>query len=97
MTEIEEEIRQIINDVTEREYITKLHVRHDDDIWTLYLYLNRELVPLVMSIQGDEEKFKKFVKREMKKRRLEEVKYWKTTRELPVLQCNENGELELVW
>jgi hypothetical protein len=32
MTEIEEEIRQIINDVTEREYITKLHVRHDDDI-----------------------------------------------------------------
>ena len=50
-----------------------------------------------MSIQGDEEKFKKFVKREMKKRRLEEVKYWKTTREIPVLHCNEDGELELGW
>lgn len=97
MTELEEEIRQIINDTTEREYITKLHVGHDGDIWTLYLYLNRELVPLVMSIQGDEEKFKKFVKREMKKRRLEEVKYWKTTREIPVLHCNEDGELELGW
>lgn len=97
MTELEEEIRQIINDITEREYITKLSVRHDDDIWTLYLYLNRELVPMVMSIQGTEDQFKRFVKREMKKRRLHEVKYWKTTREIPVLQCNENGELELGW
>lgn len=97
MTELEEEIRRIINDVTEREYITKLSVRHDDDIWTLYLYLNRELVPMVMSIQGTEDQFKRFVKREMKKRRLHEVKYWKTTREIPVLQCNENGELELGW
>lgn len=97
MTELEEEIRQIINDITEQEYITKLSVRHDDDIWTLYLYLNRELVPMVMSIQGTEDQFKRFVKREMKKRRLHEVKYWKTTREIPVLQCNENGELELGW
>ena len=32
MTELEEEIRQIINDVTEREYITKLHVSQDGDI-----------------------------------------------------------------
>ena len=75
MTAIEEEIRQIINDVTEREYITKLQVSQDGDIWTLYLYLNRELVPLVMSIQGDEEHFKRFVATEMKKRRLHEVKY----------------------
>lgn len=97
MKEIEDEIRQIINDATEREYITKLHVRQDDDIWTLYLYLNRELVPMVMSKQGTYEDFKKFVKREMKKRRLHEVKYWKTTREIPVLVCNDDGELELGW
>lgn len=93
MTKIEEEIRQIINDVTEREYITRLQVTQDNDIWTLYLFLNRELVPLVMGIQGDEETFKKFVRSEMKKRRLQEVKYWKTDRTLPALQCNENGEL----
>lgn len=97
MTGIEEEIKQIINDVTEREYITKLHVSHEDDIWTLYLYLNRELVPLVMSIQGDERKFKRFVAKEMKKRRLQEVKYWKTTRELPALECDGKGGLELGW
>jgi len=97
MTEIEEDIRKIINEATEREYITKLQVRHDGDIWTLYLYLNRELVPLVMSIQGDEEKFKSFVACEMKKRRLHEVKYWRTERTLPALECNENGEFELGW
>jgi len=75
MTKIEEEIKQIINDVTEREYITKLQVSHEDDIWTLYLFLNRELVPLVISIQGDEKRFKQFVAEEMKHRRLHEVKY----------------------
>ena len=41
----------------------------------LYLYLDRELVPLVMGIDGDEDTFKKFVRKEMKKRRLHEVKY----------------------
>ena len=97
MTAIEEEIKQIIDNTTERKYITKLQVSHTDDIWTLYLYLNRELVPLVMSIQGDEKLFKRFVAEEMRKRRLQEVKYWKTNRELPVLQCKENGELELGW
>ena len=97
MTELEEEIRQIINDVTEREYITKLHVSQDGDIWTLYLYMDRDLVPpIVMSKQGSLEDFKKFIKREMRKRRLEEVKYWKTTREIPVLSCKD-GELEIGW
>lgn len=97
MTAIEEEIKQIIDDVTEREYITKLQVHQDGDIWTLFLFLNRELVPLVMSVQGDEDKFKRFVAKEMKKRRLHEVEYWKTDRTLPALECNANGELELTW
>ena len=58
--------------------------------------MDMEIVPsIVMSTQGSEEDFKKFVKREMKKRRLEEVKYWKTTRDIPVLSCNKDGELEL--
>ena len=48
-----------------------------------------------MSIQGDERKFKRFVAKEMKKRRLQEVKYWKTTRELPALECDGKGGLEL--
>lgn len=91
MAGIEEEIRQIINDVTEREYISRLQVSHEGDIWTLYLFLNRELVPLVMSIQGDEKLFKRFVAEEMKRRRLHEVKYWRTNRELPALNCD--GEL----
>ena len=49
-----------------------------------------------MSKQGSLEDFKKFIKREMRKRRLEEVKYWKTTREIPVLSCKD-GELEIGW
>ncbi len=98
MATIEEEIKQIIKEVTNREYISKLYISHDkDDIWTLYLYLNRELIPLVMSVQGDEQRFKDFVADEMKKRRLQEVKYWKTDRELPALECNSDGELELGW
>ena len=92
MTKLEEEIRQIINETTEREYISKLRVIQDGDLWMLYLYLDRELVPLVMGIDGDEDTFKKFVRKEMKKRRLHEVKYWNTLREPPARDCNENGE-----
>lgn len=91
MTEIEQEIKKIIDETTERDYISKLRVIHEDDVWTLCLYLNRELVPLVMSIQGSEDHFKDFVACEMKKRRLHEVKYWKTDRTLPALDCN--GEM----
>lgn len=98
MTTLEEEIKQIIDDVTDREYIGKLQVTHEDDIWTLYLFLDMEITPpIVMSIQGDEETFKKFIKREMRKRRLQCVKFWKTIRELPALECVDNGELELGW
>ena len=97
MTEIEEDIKTIIRETTGNEYISKLQVSHDDDIWTLYLFLNRELVPLVMSIQGDEEHFKLFVRDELRKRRLQEVEYWKTDRTLPALECNEDGELEIGW
>lgn len=97
MTPLEEEIKNLIEETTERKYITKLRVSQEGDIWTLYLFLNRELVPMVMSVQGDEDRFKRFVVDEMKKRRLPEVKYWRTERELPALECNENNELELKW
>ena len=51
---------------------------------------------MVMSIQGDYDKFKAFVAQEMRTRRLHEVKYWKTNRELPALKCDEEtGEWEL--
>lgn len=97
MTAIEKDIKKIIEDITEREYVSRLIVTQDDDIWTLYLFLDKEFGPLVMSIQGDERKFKRFVAKEMKRRRLQEVKYWKVDRTLPALECNENGELELGW
>lgn len=87
MKAIEEEIKNIIESVTERKYISELKVSQDNDIWTLYLYLNRTLVPMVMSVQGDEKRFKEFVIDEIKKRRLQEVKYWQTNRELPSIDC----------
>ena len=91
MTELEQEIKKIIETETEREYISKLRVIKEDDFYTLYLYLNRELVPLVISIQGDEGRFKDLIKSEIKKRRLHEVKFWKTDRTLPSIDCN--GEI----
>lgn len=97
MEDIEDEIREVINDVTGEKYITKLQVTKEGDIWTLYLYLNRELVPMVMSIEGSFDLFKRFVAYEIKHRRLNEVKYWKTDLTLPSLQCNGDGELELGW
>ena len=88
MTKLEEEIKQIIDETTDREYVSKLRVVKEDDTYILYLYLNRELVPMTMGCQGDEETFKKFVRKEMKTRRLQEVRYWKTDRTLPATDCN---------
>ena len=82
MTELEHEVLCIINEVTENCYTGKLKVlvtppeRHpcdsdctqvNDTIYELYLYLDRWHTPIVLSYEGTEEEFKKFIRHEIKK------------------------------
>jgi hypothetical protein len=61
MTTLEKEILNIINEATDSEYIGKLKVIVDDNSYTLGLYLNLELHPMILSYEGTEEGFKKFI------------------------------------
>ena len=76
MDRLEKEILCIIDKTIEGKYIGKLKVEHNDDWYTLLLYMNREMTPLCLSYQGTEEQFKNFIYNEIKSRKLEKISYW---------------------
>jgi hypothetical protein len=94
MTTLEKEILNIINEATDSEYIGKLKVIVDDDLYNLGLYLNREMSPTVLSFQGTEDEFKEFVREEMKSRKLQKVFRYEVIRDilLPGMEEYENDE-----
>lgn len=75
MTQLEQEILEIINKATESQYIGKMKVIVDDDIYQLFLYFDRELTPTVFGYQGTEQEFKDFIYTEFKSRKMEKTKY----------------------
>ena len=82
MTTLEKEILNIINETTDSEYIGKLKVVVDDDSYTLGLYLNLEMSPMVFSYQGDEQGFKDFIREEMKSKKLQNIFRYEVIRDI---------------
>lgn len=85
MAEIEKQVKEIIEEVTECKYVGRLKVieepTEDSTLWMLLLYLDLELTPMVLAYEGSEEEFKDFIRTEMKNRKLQYVKFWKATKE----------------
>ncbi len=96
MTNIESEIKAIIEDVICGKYVGKFRVIKEevDDsiIWMLLLYLDLEMSPLVMAYEGSEEQFKNFVRDEIKTRKLQDVKFWTALQNLPTIETDDNYE-----
>ena len=94
MTTLEKEILNIINETTDAEYIGKLKVVVDDDSYTLGLYLNLEMSPMVFSYQGDEQGFKDFIREEMKSKKLQNIFRYEVIRDilLPGMEEYEDDE-----
>lgn len=94
MTTLEKEILNIINEATDSEYIGKLKVVVDDDSYTLGLYLNLEMSPMVFSYQGSEQGFKDFIREEMKSKKLQNVFRYEVIRDilLPGMEEYEDDE-----
>lgn len=101
MTKLEQEVLEIINETIEGCYTGKLKVivtnfekecgdpackELNDTIYELYLYLDRYHTPIILSYEGIEDEFKKFVKSEIKKNKYEKVHFYKITREPIVLE-----------
>lgn len=84
-SDLEHRVRCLIDTVTESKYISALSVIHDNDMYILKLGLNcKDATPIAMGYQGDEKGFFKFLEKEFRTRKLQNVRY--TTETL------ENGE-----
>ncbi len=87
MTTIEQDIRNIIDEVICGKYIGKLKVVTEElpdnsTLWMLLLYLDMELTPMVLAYEGTEEQFKDFIRKEIKARKLQNVHFWKAIQEI---------------
>ena len=82
---MEHELRQLINEIIGGKYTGKLKVSKDNigdsQFWTLMLYLDTEMTPLILAYEGTEEEFKDFVASEIKVRKLQNVRFWKGIKE----------------
>lgn len=76
-------------------YDGELKVIYDEGIYSLFLYMDQNDSPLTIAKDCDsEEEFFKFIKKELKTRKLQKVKFWKAIQDLPALECI-NNELKL--
>ena len=76
MTDIEEKTLQVIETATESKYTSSFKVEVDEDSYVLKMAMTQFLSPFVLSYQGTEEGFLKFIDREFRQRQLEEVSYF---------------------
>lgn len=86
MKQIENDIRDIINETICGKYIGKLkvikdNISEDSILWSLLLYLDMEMTPIILAHEGTEEEFKDFIRSEIKSRKLQTVHFWKTLQE----------------
>ena len=62
----------------------------NDTIYELYLYLDRWFTPIILSYEGTETQFKRFIREEFKKNKYEKIHFYKITRE-PIVLEEETG------
>lgn len=78
--ELIDKIRNLINTITDSKYISHLNVIHEDDLYVLRLGLNsKDASPISLGFQGDEDSFLKFLEKEFRKRKLQNIQYTKGT------------------
>ena len=58
----EQEVYELIKETTGYEYIGKLRILNDGNMWQLLLYFDREYTPTVFAMEGTETEFKKFLR-----------------------------------
>lgn len=69
-------VRELINKVTNSQYISPLDIKEEDGIYTLRLGLNcKDAAPISFGYQGNEEGFLKFLEKEFRKRKLQNITY----------------------
>lgn len=77
MTSLKDRVLKTINNSLENWcYTGKLDVEHEGDHYTLKLYLNQPDAPFYLNYWGSESGFMKFIHKEIRTKKLNEVKYF---------------------
>ncbi len=79
--ELVDRIRDIINEVTESKYISKIDVKQEDGFYRLQFDLGCRQAPFALGFTGTEDELLEFVRKEFKKRRLESIEHTTVTLE----------------
>lgn len=84
LNKLKNDIRTLFFDVTGTHYIgdLKLDIINENNLnlFTLRICLNSpDVAPIVLGFQGDENQFLKYLSKEFRKKRLEEIQYTKAT------------------
>lgn len=75
---LEQKVRKVIDEVTCSKYIGPLDVQYEEGLYVVKLGLNcRDASPISLGFTGDEAGLLEFVKREFKKRKLQNVQFVK--------------------
>lgn len=78
MDKTTQELIDLIEQTTGNRYTGKIEVRFDEpDFWSLFLYLNTEYTPIILSYQGNYDQFKQYIQKELKTRKLEKNGFYK--------------------
>jgi hypothetical protein len=76
--ELEKKVLDLLNEVTKSKYTSSLEINHSDGMYFLRLGLNcKDASPIALGFAGDEEAFLKWLRKEFKTRRLQDVRYTK--------------------
>lgn len=80
-TQLEEEVRTVIKEVYQAEYVgtLSLTIMTDNDIPTGYILrlgLNQDERPLFIAFEGNKDEFIKYLKQELRTRRLSETHFY---------------------
>lgn len=77
-SELEHKVRELINQVTKSNYISSISIKQEDGIYSFRLGLNcKDAAPISFGYQGDEEGFLRFLEKEFRKRKLQNIVYTK--------------------
>ena len=84
LSNLKNNIRDLFFNITCTKYIgdLELDIINDcyDNLYTLRICLNTpDVAPIVLGFQGNEEQFMKYLEKEFRKRRLQEINYTKAT------------------
>lgn len=87
--EIKQAILEAVMDIYHEKYVGKLDVNELKNGFQALFYFNKQETPIAISAELPAEKFIKFIKKELRERHFEIVKYFTGYKYEPNQQCND--------